>query len=58
MQSVGNVDLGVLLAIIGIFIPVAAFLWEFVVSGRKWLGYRVQMDTPVKGGSRPEAPAC
>ncbi|GAA2332997.1 substrate-binding domain-containing protein [Saccharopolyspora halophila] len=34
-----------ILAIIGVLVPIAAFLWEFVVVGRKRLGYRVQMDT-------------
>jgi phosphate transport system substrate-binding protein len=33
------------LAAIGVLVPAAAFLWEFVVGGRKRLGYRVQMDT-------------
>lgn len=33
------------LAIAGILVPVFAFLWEFVLIGRKRLGYRVQMDT-------------
>ena len=26
-------------------LPVAAALWEFVLAGRKRLGYRVQLDT-------------
>ncbi|WP_067692789.1 substrate-binding domain-containing protein [Nocardia jejuensis] len=39
----------IVLAIIGIAVPVLAFLWEFVLVGRKRLGYRVQMDTPVTG---------
>ncbi|WP_330182357.1 substrate-binding domain-containing protein [Nocardia sp. NBC_01503] len=38
-----------MLALIGIAVPVAAFIWEFVLVGRKRLGYRVQMDTPVTG---------
>ncbi|ONI78779.1 phosphate ABC transporter substrate-binding protein [Actinosynnema sp. ALI-1.44] len=33
------------LTILGICVPVLAFLWEFVLVGRKRLGYRVQMDT-------------
>jgi ABC-type phosphate transport system substrate-binding protein len=33
------------LAIAGILVPLFAFLWEFVLIGRKRLGYRVQMDT-------------
>lgn len=32
-------------AVLGILIPVGAFLWEFVFVGRKRLGYRVQVDT-------------
>ena len=32
-------------AILGLAVPVAAALWEFVLAGRKRLGYRVQMDT-------------
>ncbi|MEV6768081.1 substrate-binding domain-containing protein [Nocardia sp. NPDC051030] len=39
----------IVLAIIGIAVPVLAFVWEFVLVGRKRLGYRVQMDTPVTG---------
>ncbi|MFF2551904.1 substrate-binding domain-containing protein [Nocardia sp. NPDC058058] len=38
-----------MLALIGIVVPVGAFIWEFVLVGRKRLGYRVQMDTPVTG---------
>lgn len=33
------------IAILSLTFPVAAFLWEFAVVGRKRLGYRVQMDT-------------
>ncbi|ROO90799.1 phosphate ABC transporter substrate-binding protein (PhoT family) [Actinocorallia herbida] len=33
------------LTVAGIAVPIAAFLWEFVVVGEKRLGYRVQMDT-------------
>jgi ABC-type phosphate transport system substrate-binding protein len=32
-------------AVLGLTVPVAAALWEFVLAGRKRLGYRVQMDT-------------
>ncbi|MRH90985.1 phosphate-binding protein [Nocardia sp. SYP-A9097] len=39
----------IVLALIGILVPVSAFVWEFVLVGRKRLGYRVQMDTPVTG---------
>ncbi|RKN36890.1 PstS family phosphate ABC transporter substrate-binding protein [Streptomyces hoynatensis] len=35
----------VVLAVLGVAIPIAAALWEFVFVGRKRLGYRVQMDT-------------
>jgi phosphate transport system substrate-binding protein len=41
----GNFPWEIPLAIIGIVIPFGAFVWEFVVVGRKRLGYRVQMDT-------------
>ncbi|MEU7765189.1 substrate-binding domain-containing protein [Nocardia sp. NPDC049190] len=41
--------LEIVLALIGIAVPIAAFLWEFVFAGRRRLGYRVQMDTPVTG---------
>ncbi|WP_308646408.1 PstS family phosphate ABC transporter substrate-binding protein [Nocardia farcinica] len=41
--------LDTVLAILGIAVPVGAFLWEFVLVGRRRLGYRVQMDTPVTG---------
>lgn len=33
------------LAIFGIAVPAFAFVWEFLVIGRKRLGYRIQMDT-------------
>lgn len=45
----GGFPLEIVLALIGIAVPVGAFLWEFVFVGRKQLGYRVQMDTPVTG---------
>ncbi|MER6353887.1 substrate-binding domain-containing protein [Streptomyces sp. NPDC001634] len=32
-------------AVLGLTVPVAAALWEFVLADRKRLGYRVQMDT-------------
>ncbi|MGD9484128.1 substrate-binding domain-containing protein [Streptomyces sp. TRM70308] len=35
----------VLLAVLGVVVPIFAALYEFVVVGRKRLGYRVQMDT-------------
>lgn len=41
--------LDIVLAVIGIAVPIVAFVWEFVLVGRKRLGYRVQMDTPVTG---------
>ncbi|GAB2548670.1 substrate-binding domain-containing protein [Nocardia heshunensis] len=41
--------LDIVLALIGIAVPILAFIWEFVLVGRKRLGYRVQMDTPVTG---------
>lgn len=33
------------LAILGVLVSLGAALWEFVLVGRKRLGYRVQMDT-------------
>ncbi|MBO2451249.1 substrate-binding domain-containing protein [Actinomadura barringtoniae] len=36
---------GVVLAVFGVVVPIIAFLYEFVLVGRKRLGYRVQMDT-------------
>ncbi|WP_410655870.1 PstS family phosphate ABC transporter substrate-binding protein [Amycolatopsis sp. lyj-112] len=49
----------VLLAVVGIVVPAAAFLWEFALGGRKRLGYRVQMDTPTASerGFAPSADA-
>ncbi|WP_409497409.1 PstS family phosphate ABC transporter substrate-binding protein [Amycolatopsis sp. cmx-11-12] len=47
----------VLLAVVGIGVPAIAFLWEFVLVGRKRLGYRVQMDTPT-GSERGFAPTA
>ncbi|MFI1965692.1 PstS family phosphate ABC transporter substrate-binding protein [Streptomyces pathocidini] len=35
----------VTLAVLGVVVPIGAALYEFVVNGRKRLGYRVQMDT-------------
>lgn len=45
----GELLFNVVLPLAGIAIPVGAFLWEFVFVGRKRLGWRVQMDTPVTG---------
>ncbi|MET7767643.1 substrate-binding domain-containing protein [Nocardia sp. NPDC005366] len=45
----GDFPVDTVLALIGIAVPVAAFLWEFILVGRRRLGYRVQMDTPVTG---------
>ncbi|GAA2404512.1 substrate-binding domain-containing protein [Streptomyces glaucosporus] len=35
----------IILAVLGVVVPIAAALYEFVFVGRKRLGYRVQMDT-------------
>lgn len=35
----------VVLALLGVLVPIFALLYEFVLKGRKRLGYRVQMDT-------------
>ncbi|CAM4023111.1 substrate-binding domain-containing protein [Nocardia ninae] len=45
----GEFPVEIVLAVIGIAVPIGAFLYEFVLVGRKRLGYRVQMDTPVTG---------
>ncbi|RJQ74665.1 phosphate ABC transporter substrate-binding protein [Pseudonocardiaceae bacterium YIM PH 21723] len=37
--------LNLVLAGVGVLVPLLAFFWEFVVARRKRLGYRVQMDT-------------
>lgn len=39
------------IAVFGLAVPVVAALWEFVLAGRKRLGYRVQMDTTVRDSS-------
>ncbi|QUQ68006.1 PstS family phosphate ABC transporter substrate-binding protein [Kutzneria sp. CA-103260] len=43
------VDLATVLAILGILVPIGAFLGEFGVIRQKRLGYRVQMDTTPTG---------
>ncbi|MFD9962320.1 PstS family phosphate ABC transporter substrate-binding protein [Amycolatopsis sp. NPDC059020] len=48
-MAVEDFPFGALISIIGVVVPVVAFLWEFVLRGRKRLGYRVQMDTTVTG---------
>ncbi|MGI5217203.1 PstS family phosphate ABC transporter substrate-binding protein [Nocardia sp. CA-290969] len=45
----GELLFNIVLPLAGIAIPVGAFFWEFVFVGRKRLGWRVQMDTPVTG---------
>ncbi|MGP3982923.1 substrate-binding domain-containing protein [Streptomyces sp. KR80] len=40
-----NIPWDVTLAVLGVVVPIIAALYEFVVVGRKRLGYRVQMDT-------------
>ncbi|SDM69069.1 phosphate ABC transporter substrate-binding protein, PhoT family (TC 3.A.1.7.1) [Streptomyces sp. cf386] len=42
------------IAIVSLAIPLAAFLWEFAVVGRKRLGYRVQMDTLASDDTQSE----
>ncbi|MFC8081777.1 substrate-binding domain-containing protein [Streptomyces sp. NPDC057340] len=39
---------GSVAAVLGLAVPVAAALWEFVLAGRKRLGYRVQLDTTIR----------
>ena len=45
LGEVTDVFVGVLLAVLGVAVPVLAAAYEFLVKGRKRLGYRVQMDT-------------
>lgn len=40
-----NLPWEILFAVLGVLVPVAAAMYEFVFVGRKRLGYRVQMDT-------------
>ncbi|WP_431781243.1 PstS family phosphate ABC transporter substrate-binding protein [Streptomyces chumphonensis] len=40
----------VVLTLLGVLVPVVAALYEFVLVGRKRLGYRIQMDTPAFDG--------
>ncbi|OLT02344.1 phosphate ABC transporter substrate-binding protein [Pseudonocardia sp. CNS-004] len=47
----------IVLAVIGVVVTASAFLWEFVLVGRKRLGYRVQMDTTPTGGGSVHAGA-
>ena len=44
-----NVPIEIVLSGAGIVVASAAFVREFVLVGRRRLGYRVQMDTPVTG---------
>lgn len=39
---------GTILSIVGLVVPIIAFVWEFGVAGRKRLGYRVQMVTSAR----------
>ncbi|MGX1252967.1 hypothetical protein RKD48_005478 [Streptomyces ambofaciens] len=39
---------GSVAAVLGLAVPVVAALWEFVLAGRKRLGYRVQLDTTIR----------
>lgn len=45
-----------LVAVLGLAVPVVAAMWEFVLAGRKRLGYRVQLDTNLRdsAASAPE----
>lgn len=45
----GGFPIEIVLGLVGVAVPIIAFLWEFVFVGRKEIGYRVQMDTPVTG---------
>lgn len=41
----GNFLLTVLVPVLSVVVALGAFLWEFILIGRRRLGYRVQMDT-------------
>ncbi|MFC4374847.1 PstS family phosphate ABC transporter substrate-binding protein [Nocardia halotolerans] len=56
-QPVDEFPLEIVLSIVGIVVALATFLGEFVLVGRRRLGYRVQMDTPVTGEVEFPAPA-
>ncbi|MGP4109532.1 substrate-binding domain-containing protein [Streptomyces sp. 4N509B] len=43
----------IILAVLGVAVPVVAALWEFVFFGLKRLGYRVQMDTTATDEAHP-----
>ncbi|MET7406072.1 substrate-binding domain-containing protein [Streptomyces parvulus] len=51
-----NVSWESVAAVLGLTVPVVAALWEFVLAGRKRLGYRVQLDTTIRdsAASGPE----
>ncbi|MQY27534.1 hypothetical protein NRB56_31170 [Nocardia sp. RB56] len=38
-------------AVVGVVVPVVAFSWEFILSGRKRLGYRVQVNDLVRASA-------
>ncbi|WP_067988464.1 substrate-binding domain-containing protein [Nocardia caishijiensis] len=44
-----NFPIEIVLSLLGVVVAVAAFLRQFVFVGRKRIGFRVQMDTPVTG---------
>ncbi|MCA2206726.1 substrate-binding domain-containing protein [Nocardia rosealba] len=44
-----NFPIEIVLSVLGIAVATATFLLQFVLVGRKRVGYRVQMDTPVTG---------
>lgn len=48
-ESVEEFPIEIVLSAIGLVVAVAAFLRQFVLVGRRQLGFRVQMDTPVTG---------
>ncbi|MFI7339083.1 PstS family phosphate ABC transporter substrate-binding protein [Streptomyces sp. NPDC050085] len=42
-------QLETMVAVFGLAVPVVAAVWEFMLAGRKRLGYRVQMETTADG---------
>ncbi|MGV9552139.1 hypothetical protein, partial [Streptomyces ardesiacus] len=51
-----SVSWGSVAAVLGLAVPVAAALWEFVLAGRKRLGYRVQLDTTIRDSAASADP--
>lgn len=44
-MALDDIPWDVILTVLGVVVPVGAALYEFILVGRKRLGYRIQMDT-------------